>query len=215
MNFLAHLLLSGEHPDWIIGGFLGDFVKGRLKGHYPSDVEAGIQLHRKIDRFTDRHPLLTNCHTLFPPELRRYNGIIVDISFDHFLARHWTKYDDRPLTEFNSQILDTLTDHSIPFPEHARIFLNRMSSRDILLQYRLPETIPQVLKTTSLRLSRPNPLHLSGDQFLAHYDALEAVFFEFFPELEQFAKNQHALMATPQPMIRPETISGNSGKKSE
>ncbi|MBV1913823.1 MAG: DUF479 domain-containing protein [Pseudomonadales bacterium] len=197
MNFLAHLQLSGDHPDWIVGGFLGDFVKGRLKGQYPREVEAGIQLHRKIDRFTDQHPLLKQCHTLFTPELRRYSGIIVDISFDHFLARHWARYDERELTTFNTLILDILLKPPIPLPDNAQLFLQRMVSRDILLQYRLPEVIPFVLQKTSQRFSRDNPLSHSGEQFVKQYDALEILFCEFYPELEEFARNQRALLAAP------------------
>ena len=197
MNFLAHLLLSGDHPDWIVGGFLGDFVKGRLKGHYPPDVEAGIQLHRKIDLFTDQHPLLKQSHTLFTPELRRYSGIITDISFDHFLALHWARYDERPLTEFNALILEVLNNPPITLPDNAQLFLERISSRNILLQYRLPEVIPMVLQKTSQRLSRPNPLAYSGEQFIEQYDSIEAIFFDFFPELEQFARKQRIQLAAP------------------
>ena len=197
MNFLAHLHLSGDHPDWIVGGFLGDFVKGLLKGQYPPEIEAGIQLHRTIDRFTDQHPLLRQCHTLFTPELRRYSGIIVDISFDHFLALHWARYDGRELAEFNNQILDILLKPPIPLPDNAQQFLQRMVSRDILLQYRLAEVIPVVLQKTSQRFRKANPLSHSGEQFLKQYDALEILFFEFYPELEEFARNQRALLAAP------------------
>ena len=197
MNFLAHLLLSGDHPDWIVGGFLGDFVKGRLKGHYPPDVEAGIQLHRKIDLFTDQHPLLKQCHTLFTPELRRYSPIIMDISFDHFLALHWARYDDRELTEFNTRILEILNSSSITLPDNAQLFLERMVSRDILLRYRRPEVIPLVLQKTAQRLSRPNPLAHSGEQFTEQYDSIEAIFFDFFPELEEFARSQRIQLTVP------------------
>ena len=176
---------------------MGDFVKGRLKGHYPPDVEAGIQLHRKIDLFTDQHPLLKQSHTLFTPELRRYSGIITDISFDHFLALHWARYDERPLTEFNALILEVLNNPPITLPDNAQLFLERISSRNILLQYRLPEVIPMVLQKTSQRLSRPNPLAYSGEQFIEQYDSIEAIFFDFFPELEQFARKQRIQLAAP------------------
>jgi acyl carrier protein phosphodiesterase len=197
VNFLAHLLLSGDHPEWIVGGFLGDFVKGRLKGHYPADVEAGIQLHRKIDQFTDQHPLLKECHLLFTPELRRYSSIITDISFDHFLARHWARYNNRELTEFNTLVLAVLKNPSVTLPDNAQLFLERMVSRDLLLQYRLPEVIPRVLQRTAQRLSRPNPLAQSGEQFIEQYDLIEAVFFDFFPELEEFAQIQRIQLASP------------------
>ena len=173
---------------------MGDFIKGPLKGQYSKDIESGIWLHRKIDLFTDQHQCVKQCQTLFTPELRRFSGIVIDIAFDHFLARHWAQYDCRKLTEFNTQVLHTLNSYSAVLPEAAQLFAERMSSRDILLQYQLPEVIPMVLNRTAQRLSRPTPLSDSGQQFLEHYDSLETQFFEFFPELESFAREQRALL---------------------
>jgi len=195
VNFLAHLILSGDQPDWIIGGFLGDFVKGSLKGNFPSKIEDGIRLHRKIDRFTDFHPRIKRCQALFPADLRRFSGIIVDISFDHFLAKHWRNFDERELSVFNQEMLRTLNHESLALPANARLFLDRMASHDILLRYAKPEAIPLILKRTGQRLSRPTPLIESGDQFIKQYDQLELAFFEFFPELETFAREQREILA--------------------
>ena len=90
MNFLAHILLSGSRSDMQIGGFLGDFVKGPLRGEFPPEIEAGIQLHRSIDAHTDSLPALQALRALLPLEWRRYNGILSDVLYDHFLARHTT-----------------------------------------------------------------------------------------------------------------------------
>jgi len=198
VNFLAHLLLSGDEPDWIVGGLLGDFVKGPLKGplkgQYSSGIEAGIRLHRQIDLFTDQHPHIKHCQTFFGPELRRFSGIIVDIGFDHFLAKHWHRFDDRELTEFNSEVLTILNQYRSRVPDNASLFIERMTSHEILLRYRDAEAIPQILKRTGQRLSRPTPLIESGEQFLQQYSRLETVFFEFFPELVAFALKQRGVL---------------------
>ena len=92
MNYLAHLLLSGPDRDMQVGGLLGDFVKGPLKGELPTRVEQGIRLHRHIDTLTDGHPAFMAATRRLPGEWRRYRGILLDIYFDHLLACRWGHY---------------------------------------------------------------------------------------------------------------------------
>ena len=51
MNFLAHCALSVSETgkadaQYVVGGFLGDFVKGAVPSHLPEDIQTGIRLHR-------------------------------------------------------------------------------------------------------------------------------------------------------------------------
>ena len=71
MNHLAHLLLAERSDGLLVGGFLGDFVKGRLKGDRPPAIEQGIKLHRYIDHFTDHHPEALRLRALFPDSTRK------------------------------------------------------------------------------------------------------------------------------------------------
>ena len=75
MNYLAHFHLSYGSDDLLIGALLGDFIKGPLKGERKSLLNRVFWLHRKIDVFTDSHPLLKQAHQLFQPRYRRYAGI--------------------------------------------------------------------------------------------------------------------------------------------
>lgn len=56
MNYLAHIFLSGSNRKVQLGNFVGDAVKGSSYKNYPPDIAKGIQLHRAIDDYTDRHP---------------------------------------------------------------------------------------------------------------------------------------------------------------
>jgi hypothetical protein len=47
MNFLAHLLLSGENEEIITGNYVGDFVKGRLTGNKISGWSTDFLLKLK------------------------------------------------------------------------------------------------------------------------------------------------------------------------
>lgn len=104
MNYLAHLHLGGQLPAQLLGSLYGDFVKGRLQGQYSPQIEAAIQLHRSIDRFTDSHPLVGQALSRFTLTRRRYAGIVLDVFFDHCLARDWAQYADQPLERFTSQV---------------------------------------------------------------------------------------------------------------
>lgn len=79
MNYLAHLHLGGPAPHQLLGSLYGDFVKGPLDGRWPQGIEAGIRLHRRIDLFTDTHPLVRDARALFPAARRRVSGILLDL----------------------------------------------------------------------------------------------------------------------------------------
>jgi len=49
MNFLAHTLLARANPELLLGGILGDFVKGDIARHHDGELARGIRLHRRID----------------------------------------------------------------------------------------------------------------------------------------------------------------------
>ena len=83
MNYLAHLHLGGQRPGQLLGSLYGDFVKGRLQGQFSPEVEAAIQLHRRIDTYTDSHPLVAAALSRFSLTRRRYAGIVIDLSLIH------------------------------------------------------------------------------------------------------------------------------------
>lgn len=92
MNYLAHLHLGGDAPPQLLGSLYGDFVKGPLAGRWPTEIEAAIRLHRRIDAFTDSHPLQARARARFPAARRRTAGMLLDLFFDHCLARDWVEY---------------------------------------------------------------------------------------------------------------------------
>ena len=100
MNFLAHIYLSGDTNEILIGNFIGDYVKGNDYLKYPTNIGKGILLHRKIDAFTDKHSVTKSCKTFINPKYRKFSGIVIDIFYDHFLATNWEQYSSVPLKEF-------------------------------------------------------------------------------------------------------------------
>lgn len=191
MNHLAHFHLSDGDNGLIIGALLGDHVKGLLKGDYPASWETGIRLHRSIDAFTDRHREIRQAQQLFEPEYRRYSGIMLDVLFDHFLNRHWKTFHHQSLTEFSQQVYQIINNHRLP--ESASQQAANFERYDVLLSYQHWQTIEVVLERIGQRLKRKNPLAQSAEQLQQHYPALEQLFLDFYPQLQQHAHQQRDL----------------------
>ena len=132
MNFLAHFHLAWPDKGMVAGGLEGDYYKGLLPGKLPPGVERGVRLHRAIDAFTDSHDLVAELRSHFPPPLRRYAGILIDLSFDHFLTQHWSKYSAIALTDFNDQVCSILNAQESHLSDGSRTMLSRIQEYDIL-----------------------------------------------------------------------------------
>ena len=111
MNFLAHIYLSGDNELVTIGNFVADGVRGNKYKLYPTDIQIGIQLHRQIDTFTDAHPVFRQCTKRLHKGYGHYSGVIVDIFYDHFLAKNWTSYSDVPLDLYIADFYKSLTEN--------------------------------------------------------------------------------------------------------
>ncbi len=96
MNFLAHLYLSKKNKNILIGNFIADAVKGKKHNLYSKEVQAGILLHREIDNYTDNHPIVRKSKRRLNKRYGHYNGVIIDILYDHFLAKNWNNYSEIP-----------------------------------------------------------------------------------------------------------------------
>ncbi len=120
MNYLAHLYLSGDKPDIILGNFLGDSLKGKEYLCYNKTVQRGVFLHRFIDSFTDKHQLIRNGTERLRPGYRKYAGVVVDILYDHFLAVNWEKYHYISLSEFADQMHEVLSNYYFKMPPKAQ-----------------------------------------------------------------------------------------------
>ncbi len=200
MNFLAHAFLSRSSPELLIGGLLGDFVKGALGERYTPTMRAGILLHRAIDRYTDAHAIVRASCTLISPVRRRFAAILVDVFYDHFLARHWSRYTELPLEDFTQQVYSTLLPDIASYPERLQRMLPRMAADDWLASYAEIESVEAALHGIARRFQRyPRAIVLNDgmQELLLNYAALEQQFLDFFPELLGFVETEqgNALVA--------------------
>lgn len=184
MNYLAHALLAGPHPASRLGGMLGDFVKGpveTLTRLYPSDVVAGIALHRRIDSYADAHAAFRRSRQRVSGLRRRFSGIMVDMFYDHFLARNWSDFCSQPLDLFTAETYAMMSRHHALLPPRLAQILPRMRAADWLGSYRNIDSIGMALdQIAACRLRRLNTLSGAVQELQAGYGAYEADFRAFF-----------------------------------
>ena len=196
MNFLAHAFLAGDDPADQLGGLMGDFVKGPLPAGLPPDVAEGVRLHRRIDVFADTHPAFQRSRARCAVHRRRVSGIVVDMAYDHFLARHWARYQPDLLTTFSARMYALMDAHAHWLPERLERILPRMRDDDWLASYADARNVVRALERIALRLRRPDALLGAGDDFLGDYAGFESDFFAFIDDAAEFAR-VHRLQRTP------------------
>ncbi|HRX53466.1 MAG: ACP phosphodiesterase [Verrucomicrobiales bacterium] len=188
MNWLAHCYLSEPSPAFRVGSLLPDILRPHALGHLPVDYQAGIARHHRIDRFTDLHPIVLECRLRFPSPLRRYSGVLIDVFFDHILARDWDRYSPTPLHEFTADIYDAFDQCRDDLPTITATRLSRMRENDLLGSYANLSGITYALRRLAARLSRPFDLAASTGMLENQYEAFRSDFQLFFPELISHVK---------------------------
>ncbi len=186
MNHLAHFLVASGDRGLMAGALLADRTKGRLQGDLPPELERGINLHRAVDAFTDRHEVITGCAVLFDPPYRRYGPIMTDVIFDHFLARDWARWGPGELADFADYALTCMEGWGETIPIETRRAMARIHENQTLCRYADKAFAAPVLASIGRRMRRSNPLHTAGEQFLKYEPELEIAFTRFLPDLLDF-----------------------------
>lgn len=187
MNFLAHLYLSGNHPDLMVGNFIADHVKGNQIQLFRSGVRDGIVLHRSIDAFTDGHETVRQSVIRLRPSFRKYAGVVVDMFYDHFLASNWKDYSEVTLEVFSNHCYSVLQNYTGPLPERTKRMLYFMSRDNWLLAYARTEGIQTALRGMAGRTSFYSGMENAADALLEGYDDFRSEFRLFFPDLVNHA----------------------------
>lgn len=189
MNFLAHIYLSKGRPKIMVGNFIGDFVKGRhFSDQFETEIAKGIELHRAIDEFTDRHPVVHQSKSRLRPKYHHYSGVIVDIFYDHFLSKYWSDYHTVPLTKFAANTYATLNDHHDILPDDVKNMLPYMIKDNWLVNYGHLNGIGQALRGISRRTRYDSKMNESVIELEKYYEEFKTEFQGFFLDLKDHAE---------------------------
>ena len=190
MNFLAHIYLSGDNKAVTIGNFIADGIRGKDYKKFPKDIQTGILLHRHIDTFTDTHTTVRQSTKRLHKNYSHYSGVIVDILYDHFLAKNWKFYCDTPLDIYIDGFYNTLEDNFSILPIRVQKMMPYMIANNWLLSYASIDGIAKVLEGMNRRTKNRSKMNLAVNELEEYYKEFEIEFTLFFKELTVFSQQK-------------------------
>ena len=173
----------------MIGNLIGDFVKGKLPNDFPIEIMKGVKTHRKVDFYTDRHPVVKESKKLISNKRKKYSGVLIDVFFDHFLSIYWNSYSDMDFEHFIERAYEILLKYEDIYPEKGKTLIPRIVENDWLRKYKSFEGLKLVFEKMSLRVKRQNPLVGSEEELIGNYSAFGSNFKIFFPDLMGYVED--------------------------
>ena len=198
MNYLAHIYLSGENDLVTIGNFIADGIKGKDYKSYPQDIQTGILLHRHIDTYTDAHTTVRKSTKRLHEKYSHYSGVIVDILYDHFLAKNWSAYSNIPLDKYCDTFYDSLEENFDILPSRIKHMMPYMIADNWLLNYASIEGIQKVLEGMNRRTKNRVQMNLAVNDLQDFYNEFELEFTSFFEELILSSKDKLKILSSQQ-----------------
>lgn len=198
MNFLAHLFLSGSDNQILIGNFIADGIRGKELDIYPKGIRDGILLHRRIDTFTDSHPIVKQTVYKLRNSSAKYAPVVSDVVYDHFLAHNWKNYSPITLQKFAHDKYEILRENRRFVPERMKFVLTSMIRQDWLVHYAELSGIAKTLKNMSKRVHFANNMASAINDLEQYYDLFQKDFEDFFPLLQQYVAEELQKLEHPQ-----------------
>lgn len=183
MNFLAHIYLSGDNDLVKIGNFMADGIRGKQFENYPPEIKKGILLHRFIDTYTDAHPVFRKSTKRLHPNYHHYAGVIVDIFYDHFLAKNWTRYSEESLADFTIRFYQSLQENFEILSPKTQAMAPHLITHNWLLNYQTIEGISQILTQMDSRTQNISKMRFASTELITYYTEFEQEFATFFDDL--------------------------------
>ncbi|MBF4487871.1 acyl carrier protein phosphodiesterase [Flavobacterium sp. CSZ] len=190
MNFLAHIYLSGDNDLIKIGNFMADGIRGKQFEHFPQEVQKGIILHRSIDTYTDSHDVFRQSTKRLHEKYHHYAGVIVDIIYDHFLAKNWEKYSDEKLDQFINRFYRSLHENYPILTEKTQRLMPTMIQENWLWSYQTVEGIHHILTQMDRRSKNLSKMQFASAELVEFYSEFEQEFTLFFEDIKSHSKQK-------------------------
>jgi len=190
VNYLAHIYLSNEEEEITLGNFIADGVKGKKYVQFPLGIQQGILLHRAIDSFTDAHPIVRKSTKRLHKKYSHYSGVIVDILYDHFLAKNWTQYHSIPLHKYTENFYNLINSNFDRLTPRIQKMMPYMIEQNWLLSYASIDGIGKILDQMNRRTNNQSKMNLAVLELTKYYKEFEEEFTLFFEDLKKYSKNK-------------------------
>jgi acyl carrier protein phosphodiesterase len=190
MNFLAHIYLSGNNDLIKIGNFMADGIRGNDYLIFPDDVIKGVLLHRQIDTFTDSHPIYRKSKHRLHEKYGHYAGVIMDILYDHFLAKNWHNYSEEKLEDYVANFYKSLEDNFEILSEKTKKMMPYMIDQNWLVSYATIAGIEKILFQMDYRTKHRANMQEAIVELQEFYLEFEKEFILFFEELKKYSQEK-------------------------
>lgn len=174
----------------MVGNFMADAIKGNSYLKFEEAIQQGILLHREIDTYTDHHEIVRQSKRRLNKRYNHFSGIIIDIFYDHFLAKNWHQFSAIPLELYSAEVYKVLKNNTKIYPTKVNQLLHYMVFENWLLSYQQTDEIKKVLTRMSLRTQHKSYMNLAIEDLLLHYDAFESDFLLFFNDIITFTQSK-------------------------
>ncbi|RKS98399.1 ACP phosphodiesterase [Flavobacterium sp. 123] len=190
MNFLAHIYLSGDNDLIKIGNFMADGIRGKQYETFPLDIQKGIVLHRAIDTYTDAHPVFRQSTKRLHTNYHHYAGVIVDVFYDHFLAKNWNLYSNEKLEDFVARFYQSLDKNIAVLSDKTRNFMPYMIQHNWLVSYQTVEGITKILTQMDSRTNNQSKMRFANTELVKFYSEFENEFTLFFKDIQNISSEK-------------------------
>ena len=138
-------------------------------------------MHQFVDQFTDTHALVKKSKDRIKKHFHLLSGVLVDVFYDHFLAKDFEHIATVSLEGFCEYIYEVLEKNIAELPPRLQPFVPIMISENTLYSYRKLEGIQVALTRINHRITKKISVELAMAIFRDLYDFLENDFRKFFP----------------------------------
>lgn len=188
MNYLAHSYLSCGDEDLLLGNLITDMIRKKDEIAYSPAIQVGIDLHRKIDTYTDQHPIVLDSLHLIYPTQGKYAPVVLDILWDYFLSINWKNFSGEELVDFTQNTYTILEKNYGQLQEKIVARFESMISHNFLLSC----STEAALKSTFTHLHKRTKFKANFDKvdeiLEAHHDELNESFLKMFPEMISYVE---------------------------
>jgi acyl carrier protein phosphodiesterase len=169
---------------------MADSIRGQSYNDYLPDIKKGILLHRAIDTFTDAHPIFRKSKHRLHEKYGHYSGVIIDIFYDHFLAKNWKNYSAISLEETSSAFYENLQINYDLLTEPIKKMMPFMIAQNWLVSYATIEGLTMILFQMDHRTKNRVVMHESILELKEFYFDFENEFTQFFEEIRLHCKEK-------------------------
>jgi acyl carrier protein phosphodiesterase len=183
MNYLGHLSLNPpEESELMAGNFMADLLRIQDIRQLPSGIMKGIQLHREIDHYTDKHPVVKEMIAILRHQHQKYTPVVIDVAMDFFIGQHWESFHAENLADFSSGAYSMVSAHFHHFPPKAVKIATDMIYADFLSHYTHVHGLQSVFERLEKRARFPSMFHRAASDILYEEHRLTDLFKLFYTE---------------------------------